>query len=497
MDRPKRAASKVGNYRHFHLSGDLNTSLQGKVDSVVDQFEALNMSQEAIPEGATAEQLREMLEKSKASSAELEAEAEIMKLRNELEAQAMRAQQWELAMASLKESRDKMTEEHGKQIEEIKKITEEGHKQARAGATDWLKTQLHQLTTPDTGEDEKNRLIEEDRKKQEEKNRLIDEIKKQQEQLASQLADLTGEKPTPPKETSLNTQSSLMEQLRAALTGQKPEDPNRILVKALANTQNRVGDSSGANTLKPELMGKLLGENNTTMQDWLANLNKQEEGEFDFSNPAFRCDTEGGECRHTKQKSGMLDKPTSTVVQKQIWPQKNLGEDWAEDEVDFKHLKFEHMVAGETRTIETCTEPAQILGRLRLLRRIAYLKLRGYEWYLLRRMYAAILRSIETREYSWDSNFDRFETILYRRAMNQEVTRTTQDNRGEPNNRKRFCRDYNKPEGCPKHSPHNVWMGTGPSATKKLVHHVCAACIIKDKQSREHPEGHPDCPHKD
>ena len=31
-------------------------------------------------------------------------------------------------------------------------------------------------------------------------------------------------------------------------------------------------------------------------------------------------------------------------------------------------------------------------------------------------MYAAILTSIETGEYMWESNFDRFETILYRRV---------------------------------------------------------------------------------
>ena len=87
--------------------------------------------------------------------------------------------------------------------------------------------------------------------------------------------------------------------------------------------------------------------------------------------------------------------------------------------MEFKQLRFEHLVAGETRTIETCTDPAQILGRLKLLRRIAYLKLRGYDWHLIRRMYAAILTSIETAELSWESNFDRFENILYRRIPHE------------------------------------------------------------------------------
>ena len=152
-------------------------------------------------------------------------------------------------------------------------------------------------------------------------------------------------------------------------------------------------------------------------------------------------------------------------------------------------------MAGETRTIELCSDPAEILGRLRLLRRLAYLKLRGYEWHLLRKLYAAILTSIETREYSWESNFDRFETILYRRTA-PEPRFQGNDTRSEPREgRKRFCKDYNK-DGCPKNSPHPVWFGTGPSATKKMVYHYCAPCLIKDRQPREHPEGHPDCPHR-
>ena len=85
------------------------------------------------------------------------------------------------------------------------------------------------------------------------------------------------------------------------------------------------------------------------------------------------------ECKHTKTRSGMLDKSSTNIRHKEVWPQKNLGEDWAEDEVEFKQLRFEHLVAGETRTIETCSDPAQILGRLHLLRHIAYLKLRGLE----------------------------------------------------------------------------------------------------------------------
>ena len=201
--------------------------------------------------------------------------------------------------------------------------------------------------------------------------------------------------------------------------------------------------------------------------------------------------------RPGKVRSGILDRATTNIQQKQVWPQQNLGEDWADEDVEFKQLRFEHLVAGETRTIVTCSDPAEILGKLRLLRRIAYLKLRGYEWHLLWKLYTAILTSIETKEYSWESNFDRFETILYRKTAAKGCQHTSDHRTDREQGRKRFCRDYNKPEGCPKNSPHTVWFGTGPSAAKRTVYHYCAACLIRDKTPREHPEGHPDCPHKD
>ena len=100
---------------------------------------------------------------------------------------------------------------------------------------------------------------------------------------------------------------------------------------------------------------------------------------------------------------------------------------------------------------------------------MAYLKLRGYEWILIRKMYAAILTSIETKEYSWESNFDRFETILYRK-MAIEYKTYQADPKQEKEGRKRYCKDYNK-DGCPKNSPHPVWLGTGAATVKKLVYH--------------------------
>ena len=194
-----------------------------------------------------------------------------------------------------------------------------------------------------------------------------------------------------------------MEQIRTALGPKESKDPNKVLLKALITGQNKARGASGTTMLKPEILNRLQGEGEFSMAEWLASLNKQDEGESEVHRILNKMDDEfdcRNDCRHSKMRSGMLDKSTTNIIRKEVWPQKNLGEDWAEEEVEFKQLRFEHLVAGETRTIETCTDPAQILGRLRLLRRIAYLKLRGIDWQLLRKMYTAILSSIETREYS-------------------------------------------------------------------------------------------------
>ena len=93
-------------------------------------------------------------------------------------------------------------------------------------------------------------------------------------------------------------------------------------------------------------------------------------------------------------------------------------------------------------------------------------------------MYAAILSSIETREYSWKSNFDRFESILYRKVLADRGVEHKEHRNQE--GRKRFCRDYNEPEGCPKSSPHSVWFGSGPSATRKMVYHCCVQHALSE-----------------
>ena len=432
-------------------------------------------------------ELQAQVAKQKTKNRSMQWQVENMKLQNELDAEKLQEEQWEAALQQLKEARDKMSEEHRRNLEQIKTMNTEPAHKGSGQAVAWLQEELHNRNQETEAE-----------KRYREKKQLLQDLQKQQEELQRKIADISGRDIGPTGVNPDNSQQLLLEQLRAALTTKETEkDPNKALLKALITSQNKTYGPSGTSTLKTDLVNRMTGCTEFSMAEWLASLNKQDEGESEVLKVLAREEESDCrlECRHSKMKSGMLDKSTTNIRHKEVWPQKNLGEDWAEEEIEFKQLKFEHLVAGETRTIETCTDPAQILGRLRLLRCIAYLKLRGIEWHLLRKMYAAILSSIETREYSWESNFDRFESILYRKVFSDRATDRDRDHK-PTEARKRFCRDYNKPEGCTKTSPHSTWFGSGPSATRKTVYHYCAACLIRDKTPREHPEGHPDCPHR-
>ena len=504
IERPKRDASKVSNFRRYHLSGELDDIVQGKVCNMISRWEGANTERNSptghynahptmakVPDNQTPEQLRMQLEEQQAHNDKLQQQAETLKLRNQVEKGRMQQQQWEAAIQELQEAQEAMAAEHQKNLDRMRQVAAESVSQHKASALVWLEGQLGNPSGPT--------ITEEARRAEEEKLRRLTELKQKKEDMERQIREIEGDpqgtKLTPPvgeNPRSREEQELWLQQVRDALAPKQDQDQNKALLKALITAQNKTTGTGGTSTLRPEILTRLTEDKDFSMAKWLATLNKQDEGE----SLLFKDNEEGEcrqECRHSKMRSGMLDKATTNIQRKEVWPQKNLGEDWAEEEMEFKQLRFEHLVAGETRTIETCTDPAQILRRLRLLKRIAYLKLWGIEWPLLRKMYAAILSSIETREYSWESNFDQFESILYRKILTE--TNKGGEREHKPEGRKRFCRDYNK-EGCSKNSPHTIWFGSGPNAVKRTVYHYCAACLIRDRTPREHPEGHQDCPHR-
>ena len=220
----------------------------------------------------------------------------------------------------------------------IKKITECTTNPEDSPALTWLQEQLSRAGKLPTLE-EINRKQEE-----EEKRKKVKEIMKQKDDLEKQLLDLGIPSS---KKDRINTKSGtdqeqLINQLKATLGKGDPGSQDKQLMKALLTADNLEPGAGGTSALRPDIISRITGNPGPSgMAEWTSNFNRQEEGESRFD----MC--EGENCKHPKVRSGILDKATTNVVHKEIWPQQNLGEDWAEEEIDFKQLKFEHLVARE------------------------------------------------------------------------------------------------------------------------------------------------------
>ena len=198
-------------------------------------------------------------------------------------------------------------------MESIKNMAKDNSPSNQAVA--WLKSQLGEPVTQEA---------DTDRAKEEaaQQKLLLANLQKQQEEIQRQIADITmstnttsqGQGPTSQDRTD---QAALLEQIRTSLAPKEADrDPNKALMRALMTAQNKTIGCSGTSTLKPDIFSKISGEGEFSMAEWLASLNKQEEGESEVNKLINKIDEEldcRNECRHSKMKSGMLDKSTTNI----------------------------------------------------------------------------------------------------------------------------------------------------------------------------------------
>ena len=175
MERTKRAAaSKVTNYRTYHLSGDLNTALQGRVGKVVGHFED-NMA-------ATLEEMKQQLEEERERSRKMQEEAEMQEIRSELEAEKQKQAEWQLAMQQLEITKTQREADHRAALEKIKCMVQEAGEITTRSSVEWFQQQMGKLNTPQTEEDKRKQ------QEQEEKNKAIQALRQQQEEIKRQLS---------------------------------------------------------------------------------------------------------------------------------------------------------------------------------------------------------------------------------------------------------------------------------------------------------------------
>ena len=268
MDRQRRSASKVTDYRRYHLSGDLEQVVQGKVSGTVELLETGIMNTETIKEDTTPEELEALLKEWRESSMKLHQQAETMRLRNQLEVEQKQQEQWELAIQQLKQERDRINHQHEENMEKMKHMTQAPADQAVA----WLKAQLNIAAEPPKEDTVKSAALE--------------RLYKQQEELHKQIADITNGAADSHQNpgTMRRDQEALLEQISTTLAPKDTDrDPNKVLLRALLTAQSKTPGAGGVNMLRSDILHKLTGEGEFSMAKWLASLNKQEEGESDIS----------------------------------------------------------------------------------------------------------------------------------------------------------------------------------------------------------------------
>ena len=142
MDGQKRSTSKVTDYRKFHLLGDLDQVVQGRVSSTIDKLESITKHSNMEDDNATSEQLQELLKEQKETSSKLQQQVKAMKIRNELEAERLQQEQWQLALEKLRESREQMSQQHDENMDRIRNSSQDGRQKQPSPVVAWIQEEL-------------------------------------------------------------------------------------------------------------------------------------------------------------------------------------------------------------------------------------------------------------------------------------------------------------------------------------------------------------------
>ena len=78
----------------------------------------------------------------------------------------------------------------------------------------------------------------------------------------------------------------------------------------------------------------------------------------------------------------------------------------------FQGISWDQLVAGEVAIILQARSHTQAMGRLHLLKQLAYWKLCSGNLHKVCQLYMAVVRVIEEGESSWSSNFQLLEVLV-------------------------------------------------------------------------------------
>ena len=197
--------------------------------------------------------------------------------------------------------------------------------------------------------------------------------------------------------------------------------------------------------------------------------------------------------RHTRgkkrAKSGKSAKISSRVVNPQIWPHSELTLGYVSKDVKYDDLTIEKFVAGYAAILAlpslSSREKRERIEHLNALMYLATV----YEWSAVRSYHAAVLMEIERGRRRWGDSFATIENRSF--AGCSKKSSLSYDKVDTKRSAVLFSREFNK-SNCSHGKDHFAML----RGERKCLSHICAACWVKDRLEKSHPESAAECPHK-
>ena len=159
----------------------------------------------------------------------------------------------------------------------------------------------------------------------------------------------------------------------------------------------------------------------------------------------------------------MFAKHTSTVKKPQLWPHNHLDPHFISNMPKFQDISWDQLVAQEVAIILQAHSCTQAIGRLCLLKQLAYWKLHSGNLQKVCQLYMAVVRAIEKGESSWSSNFQLLEVLVIgdQTRVAHKSCKPVFDTHTESKDSKKvlFCKKYQLNE-CQVHLKNNAHWGT-------------------------------------
>ncbi len=189
-------------------------------------------------------------------------------------------------------------------------------------------------------------------------------------------------------------------------------------------------------------------------------------------------------------KSGLFKKSEDDVVAPQFWPHMKLGMEFALKKYAVSELTLPLLVAGELECIDLMTDQQDKGHRLSFLKNMMY-QAEVYETSKVVEAYVAWLRACEGGA-PWSQMGVGVVDVIFRRATPRKEDKKMKWSSSEKKGKGVwFCKPYQFGK-CERSSPHKADI----LGVTREVKHVCAPCLIKGKEEKEHPESSSECPFK-